>query len=148
MDQFTRIWSGLVPQSEQGLRQRPPLPYSAQEWDSTSRSATRVAAWLLGRTLAPAEQKLGAQAVHFAVGGLGGALYAVVFDRQRRSPLPSGLAFGIGLWLLGEEIAMPILGINGPPRHYSFADHANSLGEHMAYGMVMAVVSRWLLKHF
>jgi hypothetical protein len=133
MDQFTRVWNLFVPESKQRSKPRASLPYSAQEWDSTSRTASKTAS-VLGRSLTAEQRRCGAQIVHFTVGIFGGAAYALLFGRK--PGVLSGLAFGSALWLIGEELAMPALGINDPPQHYTLADHANSLGEHIAYGIV------------
>ncbi len=143
MDQFTRAWQQLVPDSKHISFS--PLPYSRQEWDSTSRTAAVAGRYLLGRELSGKEREIGAQVVHFAVGAAGGAVYGMFIGRGSFHPLISGLAFGTALWLFGEEIAMPLLGINNPPQGYSLADHANSLGEHLVYGISTAAVARLLL---
>ena len=142
MDQFTRVWKTIVPDSKQ--TEQPPLPYSQQEWDSTSRTACRVAEPMLGRPLTTPEKALGAQVVHFAAGGVAGAAYATGIARRYWNPITSGVIFGAALWLVGEELAMPLLGINDPPSAYSCSMHLNSLGEHLAYGVTTALVSKGL----
>ncbi len=144
MDQFTRLWQQFTSEGAAAQRQWIPLPYSQQEWDSTSRTAARAARYLLGREFSCKQRKLGAQFMHFAVGAAGGAMYGAFIDPRFSRSLLSGLLFGATLWLVGEEIAMPLLGINNPPQHYSIADHANSLGEHLIYGITTAVVASLL----
>jgi hypothetical protein len=53
--------------------------------------------------------------------------------------------FGFVLWLVGEEVAMSVLDINDPVRAYSLSMHANSLGEHLAYGVMTGLISTALL---
>jgi len=144
MDQFTRGWNAIVPDSKR-RKQSPPLPYSQQEWDSTSRTASQVAGFFLQRKLTHHETKLGAQLVHFAVGGLVMAGYAGLFPRKLNQPLASGLIFGFGLWFVAEELAMAVLKINDPPQDYSLPMHLNSLGEHFAYGVASTLVARALI---
>jgi hypothetical protein len=100
---------------------------------------------VLGRELTFAETKVGAEIVHFLVGGTGGALYGALLGRRGRNPVFAGAAFGFVLWLVGEEVAMSVLGINDPPQSYSIAMHANSLGEHLAYGIATGLISTALL---
>lgn len=104
-----------------------------------------AARYLLGRRLTASETKTGARIVHFMVGGGGGALYGAVFGGRAKNPLSAGAAFGLALWLFGEEVAMSALGINDPPQSYSIAMHTNSLGEHIAYGLATGLISTALL---
>src|SRR5438270_135356 len=106
MDQFTRVWNNVVPQTQRDSSRRPPLPYSQQEWDSTSRSAAFIAKYAVGRNLTGNERRQGAQIVHFAVGAAGGALYGALLGRRNKCLISSGAWFGVVLWLVGEELAM------------------------------------------
>lgn len=144
MDQFTRMWNNVVPQSQHDSRRRPPLPYSQQEWDSTSRTAAVVAKYALSRNLTDTQRMLGAQIVHFTVGAAGGAIYGALLGHRTKCLIASGAAFGVVLWLVAEEVAMSAIGINDPPQSYSMAMHANSLGEHLAYGTAIGLISKVL----
>jgi uncharacterized membrane protein YagU involved in acid resistance len=144
MDQFTRVWNKVVPQSQHDSSRRPPLPYSQQEWDSTSRSAALIAKYAVGRNLTDKERRQGAQIVHFTVGAGGGAIYGAVLGRRNKCVVACGAAFGVVLWVVAEELAMSVLGINDPPQNYSMAMHANSLGEHLAYGTTIGLISKAL----
>jgi hypothetical protein len=144
MDQFTRAWNAIVPDSKR-RKQRPPLPYSQQEWDSTSRTASQAAEFFLQRELTYRETILGAQLVHFAVGGLVMAGYAGLFPQKVKRPPASGLIFGLSLWFVAEELAMAMLKVNDPPQDYTLPMHLNSLGEHFAYGVASSLVARALI---
>jgi hypothetical protein len=144
MDQFTRVWNKVVPQSQHESNRRPPLPYSQQEWDSTSRTAALIAKYAAGRNLTDTERRQGAQIVHFTVGAAGGALYGALLGRRSKRLISSGAWFGMLLWLVGEELAMTVFEINDPPQSYSTAMHANSLGEHIAYGTTLGLFSNAL----
>lgn len=145
MDQFTRAWKQFVPDSKRDGRTQPPLPYSQQEWDSTSRSAAMFARDVLGKKLTDSETRMGARIVHFTVGAAGGALYGTILGQRVTNRVLAGTGFGLALWLVGEEVLMPALGINDPARSYSVAMHANSLGEHVAYGITTGLISTGLL---
>ena len=140
MDQFTRVWNTAVSDTR---RTKQSLPYGQQEWDSTSRTAARLGRWLFKRSLTTTEIRTGAQIVHFGVGGLAGAAYNV-WRGGSATTLRSGVLFGAILWVVGEELAMPLLGINNPPGAYTARMHAHSLGEHLCYGAGTALASRFL----
>jgi hypothetical protein len=59
-----------------------------------------------------------------------------------RGVVASGAAFGIGLWLLGDELAMPLLGLADKPTAYHPTQHAQALIERLAYGVAVATTAR------
>lgn len=141
MRYFSSVWRKLG-----GPSTAPPgTPYSSQEWDSAGGAAELTAKLLLGRSLSPEEKLWGAAAVHYVVGGLVAAGYAAAGEAYPPLRAGSGAAFGIVFWLLGDELAMPWLGLNAKPRDYSVLMHLNSLGEHVVYGMTADLVRRALL---
>lgn len=122
----------------------PGEPYSSQEWDSAAGAAEFLASILLGRRLSPGEKRQGAAAVHYAVGGLAAAGYALAARPCPALRSGSGAGFGFAFWLLGDELAMPWLGLNAPRLHYSLPMQVNSLGEHLVYGFTAERVRRAL----
>jgi uncharacterized protein DUF1440 len=139
---FSTVWRKLG-----GPSSAPPgTPYSSQEWDSSGGAAELAARLLLKRNLSLQEKLFGAAAVHYGVGGLVAAGYAVAGETYPPLRAGSGAAFGIVFWLLGDEFAMPWLGLNAKPHDYSVLMHLNSLGEHVVYGMTAELVRRALLE--
>ena len=139
---FSAIWRKLGGQSSAP----PGTPYSSQEWDSAGGAAEVAAKLLLGRSLSLDEKLQGAAAVHYVVGGLVAAGYAAAGETYPPLRARYGAAFGIVFWLLGDELAMPWLGLNAMPHDYSVLMHLNSLGEHVVYGMTAELVRRTLLE--
>jgi hypothetical protein len=88
--------------------------------------------------------------VHIGYGLLVAALYGALRapGHQRRSTpraaAVSGAVFGLGLWLLGDELAVPLLGLADKPTAYHPSQHAQSLVEHLAYGVAAATTARKL----
>ncbi len=117
---------------------------SPQEWDSTLNTATTLARHVLRHPLRDDRRELGAVAVHYGTGASMGAGYAVLREFLPSAALGSGVVFGALLWLCAQEIAMPLLHLSGSPRQYSFAAQAQSLGEHLAYGISTELVRRAL----
>lgn len=91
--------------------------------------------------------KLG-QAVHWGYGMLVGALYGAVRDASRRDGLDlgSGLGYGAALWLLGDEVAVPVLGLAKGPTAHPTQMHASMLGAHLVYGATTAAANRMLCR--
>jgi hypothetical protein len=85
--------------------------------------------------------------VHWGYGILQGGLYgAWNAGNGRRPTLKSGAAFGTGLWLLGDELIVPALGLQEGPTAVAPNAHLNRWGAHLAYGLATAVTSRFLQK--
>jgi hypothetical protein len=89
-------------------------------------------------------------AVHVGYGLLVAALYGALRapGRRRRSTargaVASGAVFGLGLWLIGDELAVPLLGLADKPSAYHPTRHAQALVEHLAYGVAAATTARAL----
>ena len=80
-------------------------------------------------------------AVHWGYGAAMGGLYgALRGDEDSLDPL-GGLGFGAALWALGDELAVPLLGLSKGATGYPPAQHAHRLGAHLVYGLVAAATA-------
>ncbi len=79
--------------------------------------------------------------VHWSYGLLQGGMYGSI--RKGGGPF-SGLIYSSGLWLLGDEMVVPLLGLQAGPASSSLADHANRLGAHWAYGLGTGLTAKVL----
>ncbi len=84
--------------------------------------------------------------VHWAYGMFMGGVYGALYPSVKGMGLQSGILFAGGLWLLGDELAVPMLGLQSGPTAVSFADHFNRLGAHLSYGVTTAATSHLLRK--
>ena len=78
--------------------------------------------------------------VHWGFGMLMGGLYGAL--RAGKGPAADvgvGMAFGAGLWALGDELAVPVLGLQEGPTKASKTQHANRLAAHLLYGAGLAL---------
>jgi putative membrane protein len=57
-----------------------------------------------------------------------------------------GLPFGTALWLAGDEIAVPALGLSGNPLEYPVSSHLQALAAHCIYGVTTDLVRRAMRK--
>jgi hypothetical protein len=71
-----------------------------------------------------------------AYGALRGPAYVPDFE--------GGTTLGVGLWLFGDELAMPALGLTKGPTAYPAELHAHALGAHIAYGLASSAVTQLL----
>lgn len=78
------------------------------------------------------------EAVHWGYGVMAGCVYGALRPDAQAPDLTGGLGYGIGLWVLGDEVMVPLLGLSGGPTAHSLADHATALGAHLVYGVATA----------
>lgn len=81
-------------------------------------------------------------AVHWSYGTTMGGLYGALRGRQEAPDAKGGLAFGAALWLLGDELMVPVLGLSKGPTAYPPAQHLHRLGAHLAYGLAAAATAQ------
>jgi uncharacterized membrane protein YagU involved in acid resistance len=82
--------------------------------------------------------------ISLGVSGLYGAL-------RGRTPGPDaegGAAMGTSLWLLGDELAMPLLGLTDGPTAYTPLLHLHAFGAHIAYGVASSLATQALHRLF
>ena len=84
--------------------------------------------------------------VHWGYGLLQGGLYGAARASARGLDLEGGVVYAGLLWLIGDELAVPLLGLQGGPTAATPMQHVNRLGAHMAYGLGTAAVTQ-TLKH-
>ncbi len=100
-------------------------------------SATQAVGRILYTKVAgePPDEETGvklAEAVHLGYGLLVAGLYGLF--ASGRSSIRRGVAYGIGLWALGDELAVPLLGLADKPTRYHPTFHLQALAGHIAYG--------------
>ncbi len=130
MSQFTRLWKLLARSRSHAL------PYSRQEWDAVSQSAELMAWRLTGKKLSLRKRMLGAAIVHYFVAASSGAFYAAFIARRTSTYSRwSGPLFGLAMWVVGNELALPALRLTLQPSDYTVGEQVNAFGEHIIYGL-------------
>ena len=95
--------------------------------------AHRLAA-AVGQELSPAQPNPVGIAIHYGLGGLMGALYALLRSRAGFVAAGSGVPFGVTMFLLEDELMNTSLGTAGRPGAYPWQDHARGLVAHGFFG--------------
>jgi uncharacterized membrane protein YagU involved in acid resistance len=126
----------LAPQPEPHAF-KPVEPEQASEMP-TQTVARRVVEHLVKR--GPLEPKAGsAQVVHLAFGSAWGGAYGLVAGTlPPRETLRSGLAFGLLVCLVSDDILLPAFKLSAWPHHYPVKTHLYALGAHAVYGAAVA----------
>lgn len=92
--------------------------------------------WRLSRRRGPVPRHVLPLLVHLTAGMLAGALYGALAPRLPALRAGRGGLFGAALWLAGDEIAMPVLGLSPSPADVPLRVHAYTFLTHLAYGLV------------
>jgi hypothetical protein len=83
--------------------------------------------------------------VHWSYGMvMGGAYGAARGSAGIRDVVQGGLAFSTALWLFGDELAVPLLGLQAGPTAIEPVQHLHRLGAHLAYGLASTSVTQIL----
>lgn len=128
-------------ESQRGLHQGDDLDENA-----TVATAQRISRKLFQHELSPAEKQVAGPAVHYGYGAVVGAVYGGLAELLPVTSAGLGLPFGFVLWLLGDEIAVPALGLGKGPTEYSPEVHADALAAHFMYGATTDLLRR-VLRH-
>jgi hypothetical protein len=124
-------WGMYLRENREALRQE-------QEARVEGKDVAHVAAGKLagavGRTLSPEQPHPAGIAVHYALGMIPGALYGVLRNRIDRLGTGRGLVYGLGLFLVNDEILAPVLGLASGPLAYPWQAHVRGLVAHVVLG--------------
>jgi len=75
---------------------------------------------------------------HYAIGAACGAAYGILKRKPDAAVAATGSAFGIAVWILLDQVALPLLGLSRSPERYPARLHARTLALHLLFGAVTA----------
>ena len=116
------------------------------EENATVKTAAAISRNLFHHELTDREKQLAGPVVHYGYGAVIGALYGGLAELLPIVRAGMGLPFGFALWLAGDEVAVPALGLAKPPTEYPPEVHADALAAHFMYGITTDVLRR-VLRH-
>jgi hypothetical protein len=118
-------------------------PWSFEKSESTTtKAANALAKALLGRSLHGRDRRRAGGALHYLFGAMSGAMYGAAAELLPGVAAGRGLSFGAAVWLVADEIAMPVAGLAKAPNAYPLSAHAQSLAAHLFYGGATELVRR------
>ena len=144
MNEAQRAWTlaadGAPPESAGGRHDARDWQERSERQNSNELAAQALARPFLGRPLTEDELRVAAPLTHFLFGAAMGALYGAYAQRRRRNT--SGVGFGAAVWLLADELAMPLLGLSGPTTRRPLEMHLQSLASHLVFGTTAELTRR------
>lgn len=148
MNEFQALWSkaaeGYHSDSAGGHHDARDWQERGEDANATELAAQALATRTIDRRLTRKELKVAAPAVHYAFGGAMGALYGTLSEVAPETRVLEGGAFGAAVWIGGDEIAVPWLGLSKTPDEYPIELHAQALAAHIVYGVTTEFVRRSL----
>jgi putative membrane protein len=145
MNQFQAAMSKAAEAWEKSAhRQQPAVknPSENDAEDATMKTADRLALVVLNRHLSEEEKKKTGPVIHYAFGSFVGAVYGGLAEMMPLTTIGQGGGYGAAIWLLGDEIVVPKLGLSKPPQEYPAKVHAQALAAHLVYGVTADTVRR------
>jgi len=91
------------------------------------------------------QKQVGGSALHYGFGAAMGALYGAAAEMEPRAAAAAGLPFGAAVWLVADEIGVPLAGLAGKPTDYPLSRHAAALASHLVFGLTVEGLRRALL---
>lgn len=115
-----------------------------QSDDATERLANAISVKVFDRELSKREKDTAGTAFHYAMGATAGALYGALAEVTPDATAGAGLPFGVAVWLVADEFAVPAAGLSKSPSEYPLSVHAYSFASHLVFGLTAEVVRRTL----
>ncbi len=83
---------------------------------------------------------------HWVFSIITGGIYGVARAGSAPPDLAGGAVFGISVWLFGDEISMPLMGMTDGPTAYPVKLHLYGAGAHLVYGLTTSITTCILYK--
>jgi hypothetical protein len=115
------------------------------EQPATEKVGRRISRRLVGRDLDDDSAALASEAVHYGYGTLMGGVYGLLGEIFPAVTIASGAPWGVAMFLLGDEVMVPALGLAKGPTEVPAATHAQALGAHLVYGTTLDLLRRGIL---
>lgn len=126
MTAFQSLWNQSAKKSNRQAPRTEP---------ATVKAARTIAEQVLHRRLKDREKDRAGQIVHYGFGAMSGAVYGVLSEGSPVARAGAGLVFGAGLFVVADEVLVPLLGWSGAPQEYPLASHIYGLASHLVYGV-------------
>jgi hypothetical protein len=100
----------------------------------------------VGARMTDRQEFIAGKTVHYLLGIMPGALYGILRHRVKGLGKGYGLLYGLGLFILMDELVAPVAGLASGPLAYPWQAHARGLAGHLTVGATTDTVTRALDK--
>ena len=108
---------------------------------STVKLANKISRAVVHHPIPRNKKNLAGQIVHYGFGASMGALYGALNYKRHNETLASGLSFGVVVWLVADNVLVPLMGLAKPPTETTIRTHLYALGSHLVYGASLGKLS-------
>jgi len=144
-DAFFALTKRLMPSAATDAF-HPPEPQQAEE-APTQTIARRVVDGLVQRGPVLRKERAG-RVVHYAFGTTWGGVYGVMAGSvPSLLTLKGGVAFGLLVWAVSDDILLPLFKVAAWPHHYPVENHLYAMGAHAAFGAAVSASFVALLRN-
>ncbi|QXQ07333.1 DUF1440 domain-containing protein [Sphingosinicellaceae bacterium] len=112
----------------------PPTDKPAGSPPATEVVADRAAQLIFGEAWPPSTRAFAGEAVHYATGAAMGTAYVLGGSRWQRG---RGVAYGLGWWVVIEELGLSLAGIRPAPWRVEPAEHVLAAKSHIVFGLAL-----------
>ncbi|MGA9770219.1 MAG: DUF1440 domain-containing protein [Blastocatellia bacterium] len=137
MNQFQALWGKLAEDEKTDEKKS-----SDDDTPATVKAADALSEEVFGHELTRSEKEIAGSAVHYAFGAATGGMYGAMAEIVPDVTIGAGMPFATVVWLLADEITVPLLGLSKSPAQYPLSKHAYGLASHFVYGLTTEVVRR------
>ena len=122
-------------QAAWGRAHLPPTAHGPNAPAPTDKLAGEICKALTGAPLAGAEVAPAGELIHYLMGAGLGAAYALLRRADPNVGAGRGVAFGLGVWAIVEELGLAVLQLKSPPWEVEPAEHAFAAASHVVFGL-------------
>ena len=123
-----------------------PDPHKGEGEDATVKTANKISSEVFNHELSAEEKKTAGPLVHYLYGSGIGAVYGGLSQKFEPTKAGFGSAYGAAAWALGDEIAVPALGLGKTPAETPVSRQFQMLAAHIVYGITLEGVRRLTLR--
>jgi putative membrane protein len=111
---------------------------------ATDDAAYHLSSAVTGRPATPKGRKALSGVIHYTAGAILGGVYGLMSGVFPSVTGAKGAAFGATVWAVGDEVAVPLLGLGSPLGRTDPLEHAYGLASHVVFGVTLDFVRRRL----
>ncbi|HEX8091573.1 MAG TPA: DUF1440 domain-containing protein [Blastocatellia bacterium] len=155
MNRFQSFWSDLTGDEKDSERAHSPKQSGQKLNDgerqrsddgidapATVKLASAISEGVFDHELEKGEKEPAGTAIHYGFSLVTGGIYGLAAELAPVAVAGSGAPFGAAVWLIADQITLPLAGLSKGPTEYPLSKHLYSLASHCVYGVATEAARR------